>query len=190
VEIALRHDCLLHAVLALAAFHKVHLLQEPFSAKGHAPGPLFRSERYISAAHIHQRTTHIDSENCDALFGCTAVLFVTSLARPPDDLDGVNSTEFVEWVNLIRGVAAIVRDTDSKGCLGSGPLRIIFNPTSDFPPRKPDVDDGLRICSEMQLDSLSNAIFHPPFHLRILHVKQQAKHFELHLVILAALIWR
>jgi hypothetical protein len=170
VEIALRHEFLLHAVLALAAFHKAYLLQEQeqLSDESHGLGPLFGLETYMLAAHTHhtsalhsfsQRITHIDSDNCHALFGCAALLFVTSLARPRDKLDDTNSTvRFAEWVNLIRGVAAIVRDADSKGWLSSGPLRIIFNLTPAFPPRKSNVNEDLRICSEMHLDSLSSAI--------------------------------
>ena len=120
VEVGLRHDFPLHAILALSAFHKAHQQRESATAEL-AP---FTTDRYISTAHIHhasalhtftQKITETNKENCHALFGCACLLFVTSLARPRDDDGDKNTTSrFSEWVNLVRGVVVIATNGKSK----------------------------------------------------------------------------
>ena len=157
IEVGLQHDFLLHAILALSAFHKVHLQQPP--TRSSTP------DQYVLAAHMHhtsalhifsQNISRIDSENCHALFGCAFLLFTTSLARPRGD-DQTSTASFSEWMNLIRGVPVILYDADKIGWLSAGPLAGLFQLHPEVPELR--FDDILKTSALEILDRLSSTIF-------------------------------
>lgn len=160
VEVGLRHDFLLHAILALSAFHKIHQQQQPANSS--------TADRYILAAHMHhtsalhgfsQNISQIDGENCHPLFGCATLLFITSLARPRGGDDQVNPTSrFSEWMNLIRGVPAILYDADRISWLSAGPLAEMFFPYPETPMPHHDVHGSLKSSAMLILDDLSDTI--------------------------------
>ncbi|KAH6672042.1 hypothetical protein B0J14DRAFT_595008 [Halenospora varia] len=163
VEVGLRHDFLLHAILALSAFHKAHQ-QDSIVAET----PLFTTDQYSSTAHIHyasalhtftQQITQINKENCHALFGCACLLFVTSLARPRDEDGDENTTSrFAEWANLMRGITVIVSDNESRDWLSAGPFAVLFSGNAETPCPEPEIEDIMAASAQVKLNQLSKAI--------------------------------
>lgn len=159
VEIALRYDYLLHIILALSAFHKAYQLR----IATNNPGSLAAIKKYLLAADTHHDSAlqgfrkalpNINSENCHAIFGCSTVLFMTSLARPRDDetRDSGNpglgiGSRVSEWMNLIRGVPSILDHPEIKVWLENGPMVTIL--------QRRNVMEVLSIIEEVPSEAIS-----------------------------------
>jgi hypothetical protein len=153
VEVGLQHDFLLHAILALSAFHLQQTSKGPSSP-----------DQYILAAHTHhtralqkfsQSIKRIDSKSCHGLFGCAFLLFTTSLARPRGD-DTSSTARYSEWMNLIRGIPVILYEADTIGWLSSGPLAALFQVYADI--SSPPIDESLKVNAMQNINRLTTTI--------------------------------
>ena len=132
--LAFEHYCVLHLLLACAAFHIVRLRSSA-------------SDRYLQLADSHltagirQVTTllnHLDKDNCSALYVATCFIFTCSFAKMPSPghLMLVSADEQAPWYTLIRGVQYVI-ETMGFEAIFSG----ILGP---FPPadEKESLQDG------------------------------------------------
>lgn len=143
----LKHNYLLHCVLAFSAFHVVEQQEQllkitPYDQRLEVESKL---EEYLTAAHTHfnasvrsfRRTlTGITKENCDALFVCSSYLFVTSVAESAHSLRWNSShsslprpshvSSFLKWLPLLRGAKAVALTKDIFVQIKSGPMATMF----------------------------------------------------------------
>ena len=100
---ALKTDYVLHSLLSISAYHLAQQYQETLRIADEQPRLTDCSniKGYLVAAHRHhkaglnifkQTLTNITSENCHALFACSALIAMTTFARSCDSLRLTNES--------------------------------------------------------------------------------------------------
>ncbi|KAI2633629.1 hypothetical protein GGS26DRAFT_554107 [Hypomontagnella submonticulosa] len=180
-RIAFHHPFLMHAVLSLAALHSAHLEDlSSSSAASSLPSPRSQ-DLVIDAVEHHNRAIpgfrdaidNITQANCDAVFA-TAILnlfyvFATFGKRTAegkrtggecgevdhDDAEKPADTRSqilgVKWINLIRGVGAVVRA--GMGFVRAGPLSRLSS-IGDWEETDPDVEKSAEDEVLLRLESI------------------------------------
>ena len=134
----LHHDFLIHCILSTSAFHlgymqqqkhQSSLSQDSIESDPETASFLAKSRLYFLAAHAHynialssfrSNLTSITPSNSSALFACSSLILIATLARPrraaADDkwVDyngdyGIAKT--IEWLHLVRGTATLLEPT-------------------------------------------------------------------------------
>lgn len=149
---ALKHDYLLHSVLAFSAFHGVEQQERLLKVTPHENISKVESqlEEYLTAAHTHfnasvrsfrRSLSSITKENCAPLLVCSSYLFVTSMAESAQSLrwnlarssspKPSQVSSFLTWFPLLRGAKAVATTGDIYMQVKSGPMAAMFTIT-DF----------------------------------------------------------
>ncbi|KAH9207901.1 hypothetical protein DL95DRAFT_527648 [Leptodontidium sp. 2 PMI_412] len=117
---ALKYEYLMHSILSVSAFH-LTTIRCPSS-----------KSTYLAAAHAHFNTAvqlfreilmgDITPTNCHSVVICASMIFVASCARPRDDYltstAGLTFSRVLEWLTLVRGVAAVSSTSWEWMCTG------------------------------------------------------------------------
>lgn len=135
---ALKSDYFLRSVLSVSAFHLAQQHQELLvTTDEHQKPTLFsKIEGYLIAANVHynvalssfrQRLANTTAEDSHALFGCAALIAMTSVIQSCDRLrqfslttDQESSQTIMEWLVLLRGVKSVL--TETREWVNAGPM--------------------------------------------------------------------
>lgn len=152
LDTALKHDYLLHCVLAFSAFHLVEQQEESLKAVDIEQSAVVESqiEEYLTAAHTHfdasirsfrRALTDITHENCHALLVCSTYLFITSVADCAQSLKRTSTrrssprpshiSSFLKWLPMLRGAMAVALTGDILTKIKTGPMASMYT-TDDF----------------------------------------------------------
>jgi hypothetical protein len=164
---ALRHDFLLHGLMATAALHKA--TSQPRSSEAYA--------EYSKVALAHQNAalagyipavSKPNQENGIALFSLSLLLTIWAFAskKLPEGLNSVKlefnqgesspglslplnspTAEFIEIIMILRGIYAVIRETDSW-LQGDIEELLRFPRDPDLPPHSPDVNEAFDLLSK------------------------------------------
>ncbi|KAI0378807.1 hypothetical protein F5Y04DRAFT_140773 [Hypomontagnella monticulosa] len=175
-RIACQHPFLMHALLSLAALHSAHL--DPSRRQDLVIDAVEHHNRAIPG--FREAIDNITQENCDAVFA-TAILnlfyvFATFGKRKPQgrtggecgeavrdaeqrgsretqESDADNRTQIlgVKWINLIRGVGAVVRA--EMRFIRAGPLSRLSS-IGDWEETDPDVEENAEDEVLLRLESI------------------------------------
>jgi hypothetical protein len=176
VQLALKHDFLLHCILALSAFHMVSPQRAAQSGPSIDMGRM--ADQYLKAAYDHHERalkgyrcspSSLNSETCHAIFGCACLLFITSVSRPsknpfasthPDISMGSGTWldfQLSEWIILIKGLPSIINHSELLPVLMQGPMSPLMK-TQGILCQKENYDPERNAWAYFSLCDLSEAI--------------------------------
>ena len=184
----LRHDFVLHSIIATSALHKATLL--PKSSDAYAEySKVALAYQNLALANFIPEVSRPNEDNGIALFALSLFLTIWAFAsrRLPEGFSHVKlelshgdpssaifcdahtpTAQFIEIVMIVRGVYAIIRETD-RWLRGDIEELLRFPRTDELPPNSPDIADAF--------DLLQRAVEDPQFvpndeSLRELYLRQ------------------
>ena len=160
---ALRHDYLLHALMATAALHKATLQLKTSDAYADYSKVALAHQNAALAGFIPE-VSKPNQDNGIALFSVSLLLTIWAFAskRLPEGLNsvkidfgrgesspGINlplhspTGDFIEIIMILRGIYAVIRETNTWL---QGPIEELlrYPREEDLPPHSPEVEDAFR----------------------------------------------
>ncbi|ETI22851.1 hypothetical protein G647_06928 [Cladophialophora carrionii CBS 160.54] len=174
---ALRHDYLLHALMATAALHKATL--QPRSSDAYAEySRIALAHQNVALAGFIPEVSKPNRDNGIAIFSVSLLLTIWAFAskRLPEGLNNVKldfgrgesspgvslplhspTGDFIEVIMILRGIYAVIRETNTW-LQGDIEELLRYPRSEDLPPHPPDVLDAFSILrsaiDDPQLTSL------------------------------------
>jgi hypothetical protein len=163
----LRHDFVLHSIIATSALHKATLL--PKSSEAYAEySKVALAYQNLSLASFIPAVSKPNEDNGIALFALSLFLTIWAFAsrRLPEGLNNVKlelshgdsspgifcaphtpTAQFIEIIMIVRGVYAVIRETD-KWLQGDIEELLRFPRKEELPPNSPDIVEAFDLLQK------------------------------------------
>jgi len=169
---ALRHEFLMHGIMATSALHKATM--QPKSSDAYAEYTKVALARQNAAlAGYIPAVSKPNPDNGIALFSSSLLLTIWAFGskRLPDGLKGVKlefvhsetppdvliplhspTAEFIEIITILRGIYAVVRETDTW-LQGDIEELLLYPREEDLPPHTADVEEAFDLLAKVIRDA-------------------------------------
>lgn len=146
VDLALKHEYLLHMILAVAALHKATIVSRS-SNEYAALLEASASHQSISSTLFREVVTDVNQDTAEAVFSYTTFVSLYLYASHNPRIQHANDNDFAarltrsDWLHTLRGTVTLLGGRGNVGTwLDDSPLRVLIPLRGNFSPPVPEDD--------------------------------------------------